>query len=227
MEPADSTCWTVLHDAATGGARERAEFARRYAPMVRAYLGARWRSSPMLQELDDAVQDVFVECLRHGGVLERARPGQPGGFRAYLYGVVRNVALRVEQGRGRRREHQSPDGVESDALVAREEALSHVFDRAWARTIMREAATRQAEAAATRGEAAIQRVELLRLRFQESLPIREIARLWEADPVLLHREYARAREEFKAALLAVMTFHHPGSSAEAEDECRRLLELLE
>ena len=72
-------CSTTRRRAVRGTGRIR----RPVCPMVRAYLGARWRSSPMLQELDDAVQDVFVECLRHGGVLERARPGQPGGFRAY------------------------------------------------------------------------------------------------------------------------------------------------
>jgi RNA polymerase sigma factor (sigma-70 family) len=227
MEHPDSTCWTVLNKAAAGNSGERAEFVARYAPLVRAYLAARWRGAPLLQELEDAVQDVFVECLRHGGVLERARPEYPGGFRAFLYGVVRNVALRIEQRRGRRREHQPLDSAELDHLADSDDSLSHVFDRAWATSIMKDTAERQSQHAQTRGEPAQKRVELLRLRFQEGRPIREIAQLWQADPATLHHEYARARQEFKAALLEVMTFHHPESPAEAEEECARLLELLE
>ena len=57
--------------------------------------------------------------------------------------------------------------------------------------------------------------------------IREIARLWAADPAELHREYARARREFKAALAEVVAFHHPGSAAAIERECAELLALLE
>jgi RNA polymerase sigma-70 factor (ECF subfamily) len=67
---------------------------------------------------------------------------------------------------------------------------------------------------------------LLRLRFQEGLPIREVARLWQEDPATLHREYARARQEFKAALLDVMTSYHADSPATAERECADLLTLL-
>lgn len=68
----DSTCWTVLRAAAAGANEARGAFAGRYEPMVRAYLAARWRGSPLMQELDDAVQEAFVECLRQGGGLERA-----------------------------------------------------------------------------------------------------------------------------------------------------------
>ena len=48
---ADSTRWTVVRDAARGCAASRAEFARRYEPVIRAYLGARWRGTPLLGEL--------------------------------------------------------------------------------------------------------------------------------------------------------------------------------
>src|SRR6516164_9188047 len=101
MGALDSTCWTLLRDAAAGGDASRAEFAARYAPMVRAYLGVRWRGSNLLQELDDTTQDVFIECLRDGGLLERAQADRPGGFRAFLYGAVRKVALRAEARRAR------------------------------------------------------------------------------------------------------------------------------
>ena len=69
-----STCWTVIRGAAAGNPADRDAFARRYVRVVRAYLAARWRASPNLQDLDDAVQEVFVECFRHDGVLEQADP---------------------------------------------------------------------------------------------------------------------------------------------------------
>ncbi|MDB5352050.1 MAG: DNA-directed polymerase specialized sigma subunit, sigma24 [Planctomycetota bacterium] len=213
----------MLNDAAGGSPEARACFADRYQPLVRTYLAARWRHSPMIEELDDAVQDVFVECLRAGGVLERAEIDRPGGFRAFLYGLVRNIALRFEQQRARRR---VPADIDPDALAASEESLSRVFDRAWATTLMREAATRQAELAALAGPEAQQRVELLRLRFQDDLPVREIARRWQADPAILHRDYAKARDEFRSALMEVLARYHPGAPTALERECSDLLALL-
>jgi RNA polymerase sigma-70 factor (ECF subfamily) len=226
MHP-DSTCWTVIEAAAAGSAEDRAEFARRYGSVVRAYLASRWRGSPCLQELDDAVQDVFVECFKRDGMLERAERGRPGGFHAFLYGVVRNVARRAEERRLRSAKREQPlaeadlNQIEGDAPD-----LARAFDRAWARAILREAARRQQAHARAAGEAACQRVELLRLRFQEGLPIREIAARWQLDPAALHHEYARARQEFKAALLEVVAFHHPTTPAELERECANLLALL-
>jgi RNA polymerase sigma-70 factor (ECF subfamily) len=226
MSPPATTCWTIIRGAAAGGAEDRDRFARRYAPVVRAYLAARWRSGVLLAEIDDGVQEVFVECFRAGGVLENADADRAGGFRPFFYGMVRNVALRIETRRARAREQQSPSGVDLEAVATSEEGLSRVFDRAWAKAILREAGEAQAERAQQAGEAATRRLELLRLRFHEGLPIREIARRWNADAAALHHEYARAREEFRAALVEVVAFHRPGSPAEVERECSELLALL-
>ncbi len=216
----------MIRSAASGDQEGREEFARRYGPVVRAYLGVRWRSAGCLQEIDDAVQEVFVECFRGGGVLDRVDPERPGGFRAFLYGVVRNVALRAESRRARRRERTPGSCFDLDAVQKDDATLSQVFDRAWATSIIREAADLQKQKAAGAGEAALRRVELLRLRFYEQKPIREIARLWKTEAGLLHREYARARGEFKAALLEVVAFHHPGSAAEVARACSDLLAVL-
>jgi DNA-directed RNA polymerase specialized sigma24 family protein len=216
-----------LRDAAAGGDVPRAEFVSRYAPVVRSYLGARWRNSTLIQDLDDTMQDVFVECLREGGLLERARADRPGGFRAFLYGAVRKVALRVEVKWSRRTAREPADVLDLDSVPGREETLSRVFDRAWAKSVMREAAQRQSVLAAQSGQAAIYRVELLRLRFHEAMPIREIARLWDVDAASLHHEYARARQEFRSALQEVVSFHHPGPPGEVDRECEHLLSLFE
>jgi RNA polymerase sigma-70 factor (ECF subfamily) len=226
MAHAESTCWTVIEAAAAGTDASREEFARRYGPVVRASLAARWRRSPCLQELDDAVQEVFVECFKEGGILDRAERGRPGGFRAFFYGVIRNVAFRFERRRARGREQQPPRNLDFDQLEGDDQSLSSVFDRAWARALLREAADRMAQQAQAAGQAARRRVELLRLRFHDGLPIREIARHWRSDPAVLHHEYARAREDFKAILLEVVAFHHPGTPAEIDREYASLLELL-
>lgn len=227
MSGAQTTCWTVIRDAAGGDAEARQQFARRYERIVRSYLLARWRGSPLLQDLDDVVQEVFLEAFRDGGVLERADPRSAGGFRAFFYGVIRNVARRAESRHGRRRDRQPPTAFFGEAAAAAEQRLSRVFDREWARSVMREAADRQREAARAGGADAQRRVELLRLRFHEGWPIRDIARIWGADPADLHREYARARKEFKQALSEVVGFHHPGSAAAVERECAQLLALLD
>ena len=92
--------------------------------------------------------------------------------------------------------------------------------------MFREAARRQEQRARQAGDAALKRVELLRLRFHENLPIRDIARRWGVDAGVLHHEYAKARKEFKAALVEIVSFHHPGSAAEVEEECVNLLAVL-
>ncbi len=219
MEHADSTCWTQIRRAAGGARDEREAFARRYTPLVRAYLGARWRNSPRVQDVDDAVQEVFIECFRTDGALERFEEGRPGGFRSFLYGVVRNVALRLET---RRTGERPTSGSQLDEVQGDDASLSQVFDREWAATLLREAAARQAQRAAEQGDDAVARVELLRLRFRDQLPIRDIARRWGVEAETLHREYARAREEYKRALYEVVTFHYPGAAFEIEKKCSEL-----
>jgi RNA polymerase sigma-70 factor (ECF subfamily) len=218
----ESTCWTVIRAAAGGDAAARESFARRYAPVVRAYLAARWRTGPLRQQLDDAVQDVFLACLKPDGLLDRADAGWPGGFRPFLYGAARNVARRFEE----RAANVRAEDCELDDLPADDPTLSRAFDRAWAAALLRAAAERQAEIARKKSPAARRRVELLRLRFYEGLPIRAIAERWGEDAARLHHEYATAREEFRAALAEVVAFHQPGSPEAVERAVADLLAAL-
>lgn len=222
----ESTCWTMIQAAAAGDGPQRELFARTYEPAIRAYLAARWKGSRNAAHIDDGVQAVFVECLREGGMLSRANSESAGGFRAFLYGTVRNIARRIESGIVRHGGTQSLNDTAVGDPPADETNLSLVFDRAWARRIMRDAAMRQSELAAQRGGAAVERVELLRLRFEEGLPIRDIAVRWNRDAETLHREYAKARKEFKDALLEVLAYHVPGDPARARQECAHLLSVL-
>jgi RNA polymerase sigma-70 factor (ECF subfamily) len=228
MEGANSTCWTVIRAAARADAApEREEFARRYAAPIRAYLAARWRGRPNLrQEVDDAAQEVFVECFRAGGALAKADEERAGGFRAFLYGVVRHVALRQESARPRAAPPPSSAGG-LDGLPADEPTLSRAFDRAWAQTLVRAAASRMAEEAARGDDGARRRVELLRRRFSDNAPIRDLASEWGVDADRLHHEYARARDEFRAALHAVVALECGGTSGEVARRCAELVQLLD
>jgi RNA polymerase sigma factor (sigma-70 family) len=220
MPNADSTCWTIIRAAAAGSPADREELARRYVGIVRAYLGSRWRGSVLRPDLDDAVQEVFVECFRQGGAVEAAGASRVPHFRAFLYGVIRNVARRFEC-RPARVTVPLPADID-----ANDESQSLLFERTWARAIMAEAAELQRQRAADLGGAALNRIELLRLRFEEGLPIRTIAERWGVDPAPVHHAYALARQEFRAALLEVVAFHQPGSAEELEREAAGLLKSL-
>ena len=98
-----------------------------------------------------------------------------------------------------------------------EDDLDRVFDRAWALCTVRRAVARHEALARDADPAAQRRVDLLRQRFQEDMPIREIAKLWNEDAAHLHREYARARREFESALREEVAFHLPDAAEEIDD----------
>jgi RNA polymerase sigma-70 factor (ECF subfamily) len=208
----------MIRDAAAGNAPARERFARVYLPVVRSYLAARWRAER--HSIDDAAQDVFVECFRAGGLLDKVDEDRAGGFRAFLLGAVRNVARRHEA-------RKLPAEQLPEQLVADDTGPAEAFDKAWAKALLREAARDQEETANANGQDAVRRVQLLRLRFHEGLPIRDIASRWGVDAAKLHHEYAKAREEFLAAIGRVVAFHHPHAGAnEVQDTCAELLRLI-
>ena len=227
MPGSQSTRWTTIHAAASGDADARALFARRYEPVVRTYLAARWHHAPVRAEADDAVQDVFFECFREEGALSRVESGRSDGFGAFFYGVMRNVARRYEASRRQARSRGVPGCVDLDAIEADDESLSRVFDRAWASLLLQEAARLQAERAREQGVDAVRRVDLLTLRFEEGLPIREIALRWGVEADWLHHQYARARDEFKRALEEIVSDHQGSEGPALEEECHRLLQFFQ
>ena len=224
MTKPESTRWTIIRGAAAGNESDRAEFARRYAPVIRSYLRARWQGRPLRGEIDDATQEVFVRCFQSDGALGRADP-ESGGFRGFLYGIVRNVARGVERGRQARRTREPASDFDFAAVAAREAPLSQVFDRAWAGALLRRAAARQAQTADGNARAK-HRVELLQLRFGQDLPIREIAKRWKVEAAFLHEEYRTARREFLAALRIEVSGHNDGAPAQVDAECAQLLDFL-
>jgi DNA-directed RNA polymerase specialized sigma24 family protein len=226
-DDSQATCWTLIQAASAGSEEDREVFAARYMDVVRMYLAHRWRGTSMLAELDDALQEVCVEIFREGGVLDVVGERRPDSFRGFLYGVSRNVARRREKEVGRRRRRYAAVAVDSESHAAEEASQSRVFDRAWAMAVFRQAGELQRERAEAADECARRRVQILELRHQENVPIREIALRWGQEAAALHREYAKARAEFKSALLHVLSFHYPGlADAGLEEKCLQLIEFL-
>ncbi len=218
------TCWTLIRDAAAG--EDRSRFSHRYVPVVRAFLAARWKGSPLANDLDDALQEVFLECFRERGALAKAEEARGVRFRAYLFGIVRNVALRFERSVGRAQGKRRGESFALDEVPG-DDQTSRQFERTWALAMIREAAALQKSEARAGDDDARRRVELLELRFQGELPIREIAARWEEDVAVVHQAYRRARQEYRDCLLRVVAFHDPGSPDEIERECQGLIGLLE
>jgi len=223
----ESTCWTLVENAAVGDSAAREEFGRRYFPVVRAYLIARWKGRLSPEELEDAIQDVFVAFLAQDGVLRKMRPGRQEAFRPLLYAVARNMALRVEHARVRKLDAPASESFHVDESPVSEASLSRVFDRAWAEAIVREAADLQEEQSRAKGTDAMRRFELLQLVFEHELSIPDVAARWATTTDSLYKELARAKKEFKEALRSVVAFHHPDSTELVERECREMLSLLE
>lgn len=220
------TSWTMIEGAARGGAAERELFARRYGPVVKAYLYSRWRSGPTVFDIDDTLQDVFLECLKCGGALERVEQRRSGGFRAFLFGITRNVAARHEEERRKGRAVE-PEADPEVATPSGEEAdPARVFDRAWALSTVQESLLVLSRRAQKSGAAMRRRVLLLDLRFREGLPLREIADRWGEDPAHVHKDYAQARREFESALRSVVSFDVGLESDDVTAECREVLRLL-
>jgi RNA polymerase sigma factor (sigma-70 family) len=219
------TCWTLVRAATGGDGGARSLFAQSYATPIRAYLRHRWSSAPLLEHVDDAMQDIFVECFKPSGVLERADP-ENGEFRALLYAVARNVARRYEERRSRTLD-RAAQSIYLDELPGQEEALSRFFDRSWAQSIVRDAVLRHAQAARKGKGGERRRYRILRMRHQDGLPIREIAaRIDEPNVDSVHNDYRRARREFRVFLRQAVAQHTGASPAALDAECRRITELL-
>jgi RNA polymerase sigma factor (sigma-70 family) len=227
MADALSTCWTLIDGAARGNRSEGDQFALIYGPVVGSYLAARWRGTSLASEVGDGIQEVMLECIKEGGALTRVDRERPGGFRAFLHGVARNVASRAEARGARRQARGLTTSFEERRADPKTDDPDHAFDRAWARAVMQQAAVMLERRAIGLSVAAIRRVDILRLRFGEGLPVRDIAARLGVAVTRVQKDYATAREEFRAALADVVAFHHPGDPAAVEGECRALLALLE
>lgn len=225
MSTPSETCWTLIEAAARGDDGERARFCGRYVPVVERTLASRWRDPPASQEIGDATQEVMLECLRSGGALTRADRERPGGFRAFLFGVTRNVARRFEE-RMRRNAALRISSLGDPAQPADGPDLSRAFDRAWAEGIVHEAADRLRRWALERSPAARRRVEILELRFGQGMTEAAIGARLGLPGKRIEKDFAKVRAEFLAILRQVVAWNGVTPGADVDRECRDLLAML-
>lgn len=230
MPPEDATSWTILRDAASGDHEARAAFVRRYMPAVRAYLNSRWGGTVLFGYVDDTAQEVFVQFLRPGNLLDDGlkRLDSFVSFRAYLRGLVRNVARMTERREYRRLEVQSPSSpFDPDALEAGETRCSVAFDRAWAKGVIAETIVVVSGREPGADPDVQRRYELVRLRFRDGLSVQEIADREGTSRFVIYRELEKAGQEFRDAMTEVLRKQAAGSDADIESQRRRILEMLE
>lgn len=223
----DTTCWSVVLGAAAGESWDRETFSRLYGPVIKSYLAARWRIAFDDPEVEDATQEVFVQIFKPAGALGRLDPERSGGFRAFLFGIVRNVALMVERSDRRRKARvQTESALVQEPIDSNAKSTEAVFDRAWVEAIAREARELMAHRQRKRDPAADPN-RLLELRYGDGVPPREIAVQLGVDVEAVYEQIRRAKEDYQKALLDVLAAHYPGASAgELARRCQELGELL-
>ena len=221
----DSTAWTMILAAGAGEEQARDRFARTYGAVIRAYLAARWHLPAGHESVDDATQEVFVQCFKPLGALNGVDPAGPAQFRSYLFAVVKHVADRIERRERMRRVPQ--EELQGLDKIARDDAtLSRVFDRAWVAMITRSAWLLMASRIENE-HAGPHRIQILDLRFRDGLPSGEIAERLGLDTDYVYQQLRNAKRDFRSALVEVVGAHHPGATKEeVEARCAELTGLL-
>ena len=201
----------------------REEFCRRYDSVIRAYLATRWRLPRTHEEVTEATQEVFLQCLREGGALERVDPNRPGGMRGYLYGITSRTASQFERQQARWKRDGTGRALEGDWIEADEATLSRAFDRAWASMLAREARREHRRMAEAGSERARLRLFCLEQRVYHGRWPREIAETVKLPAARVSELLHEAMGDYRAALLSVMASHHPNESErELEKRCEEL-----
>ena len=227
MEPTE--VWQLVEAAGAGDVAARAEFLQQFGPLVRLWLQQRWRDTPFRGLVDDAVQDVFVECCRPDGALRRADPERcVHGIEVYLRGIVRNVAARLERTEARHFGHRRDLEVGQASTMPARLGVADQIDRAWAMAQIGAAFDLVAHTDSS-GATGHSLRELLHLHFEEAMPVRAIAGAWHTKVEHVHELRRRACGTFRACLLRVRRGGETGSggdSAAAEAAGREVLALL-
>lgn len=149
-----------------------------------------YRLTGSVSDAEDVVQECFLELLRPGCSYDPRRTP----MRAYLFGVVRNQALR----RLRKSAQIAGDGLEP---AAHGSPLDHVLhaelEDAVARAVMQLPHTQK---------------EVLILAHYERVPLAEIARVMDLDVGAVKSRLQRARAQLKETLAA----YAPGTGGNHE-----------
>lgn len=220
----DSTSWSLVLGAAAAVPRDREEFGRRYGPLVRSWFAARWRVAAEHERVADASQEVFLRMFSPDGPLTRVERDRDGGFRAYLRGVLRNVATELERHERRRQTSSLDSSIEPPS--AADPTPSDAFDRVWAEMVT-DAAWDLMRRKAGGDRWAHWRLEVLALRYGDDRSCQDIATQLGLETAQVYRLLAAGREQFRRALMTVLSAHHPDLLPDdLERKCREVLDAL-
>ena len=228
MQPDLKTCWDLIEQAASGDHVGQQEFTQLYMPLVKRYLQERWKSSRLAQEIEDAVQEVFVECIRDRGILQQVDPGRGTSFRAFLLGATRNVARRIERKAMGKHAHDQEVTSFLDGIESNEERLTQLFEKDWAQAALRGASQLHQDRATEKGGNALVRWQVLGYHFGEGLTAPAIAERIQADVSNVHKWLSRGRQDFAECLHHVVArqFREGTPAEEIQLECQRMLDAL-
>lgn len=206
------TSWQLVGLAGTDADGARRAFALRYESFVRRVLAKRWLGTEYGVDFDDAIQDVFVECFKAGGVIEKADPARGASFRTLLFQVTSHVAARFERTRRRDRAH-THDVTPPDDVPAPDLSGYEAVTREEVSDLVREAHRRMA----THHDAVVrERATLLDRHTCRGESILSIAGGDHAAAARLHREHSKAKKEWKAYLVEVVKGEYRVPEGEAK-----------
>lgn len=188
--------------------------------MVRIELAAQLRRAVDDPDVEDAVQEVLLECLKAGGALERASEAKCTRFRAYLGGITRNVGLRHLRVR-----KNQPSALEETEFVSDSSPdVEANLNAAWSQAVLGEAMALLVRESCL-AETARLRLRVLQLRHQEGLKAAQVAEMLGISATRVHHLTSEAKNEYRLALLSVVSQQNPGlGRAEIEAECVALLQ---
>lgn len=206
------TSWQLVGLAGANGDDARREFALRYECFARRVLAKRWRGTSFAMFFDDAVQEVFVECFKSHGVIEKADPTRNSSFRSLLFQVIIHVASRFEHsGRNHRTLHIGQDLTEF--LQVDDQSGYESVTREEVNELVREALRRMAN---HENDDIRRWATLLDRHACHDETIISMASHDTEVAAKLHREYAKAKKECRATLVDVVASEYRVPIAEAK-----------
>ncbi len=206
------TSWNLVSLAGTDVDLARREFALRYEKFVRRVLAKRWLGTIFCNDFDDAIQEVFIECFKPGGVIERADSRRGNSFRTLLFQVASHVAARFERSH---RRWQS-QGMDEDLL--NEMATTHasgydVVTQEEVSDLVREALRRMIH---HHDPDVRSRGQLLDRHICQNEKIIAMAGGDSGVAERLHREHRKAKKEWKSFLVEVVQSEYRVPEHEAQ-----------
>jgi DNA-directed RNA polymerase specialized sigma24 family protein len=192
----------LLALAIAGERSAQDHFCRRFLPQVRRWLRSRWRGAVLASLVDDAAQEVFLECCRPGGALSRIDRGRRVRIVAYLHGVVGNVAARVERREARQLARRARYRTGWLCRPTDGEAAIDAVARAALRAAVRAAVQALSLEPATAGHSL---AELVQLHFGAAQPVRAIAAAWQLPAARVHALRRRACRRLRRRLARTLS----------------------